>query len=260
MAESTISPALFKFPRTKHLLDAGGDGVSRDDLVMTAAEVSTFLTNNTIHVEEKVDGANLGITIDEHFKIHFQNRSHFVNSSTHKQFSMLDSWTDRYASTLCSTLTPNDTVVFGEWLFAKHSVHYTRLPNYFVAFDVYSRAQERFLPPAERDELLHAIDIPTTPVIAEGTFTKEELLNLLDTQSRFYDGPVEGIYLKIIPNEATINNAQQTRKQKPKKGGKQTKDHLPAERAKIVRPDFMQHIEEQWTRQKFEKNLLENYW
>ena len=43
-----------KFPRTRHLFDAGGS-VGRDDLLMTTKEANQFL-QNTITIEEKVDG------------------------------------------------------------------------------------------------------------------------------------------------------------------------------------------------------------
>ena len=36
-------PALFKYPRTEHLLDAGGSGVSRDDLVMSPSGFKVFV-------------------------------------------------------------------------------------------------------------------------------------------------------------------------------------------------------------------------
>lgn len=32
-------------------------------------------------------------------------------------------------------------VLFGEWLWARHSVAYTKLPAYFVAFDIYNKRQ-----------------------------------------------------------------------------------------------------------------------
>ena len=72
-----------KFPRTRHLLDLGG--VSRDDLLMDKREVDAFLASAHEHggliIEEKIDGANLGISMDpETYQLRYQNRSHFVTS------------------------------------------------------------------------------------------------------------------------------------------------------------------------------------
>ena len=32
-----------------------------------------------------------------------------------------------------------DTILFGEWLYAKHSISYNNLPDYFLAFDLYNK-------------------------------------------------------------------------------------------------------------------------
>ena len=45
--------------------------------------------------------------------------------------------------TLCQILEPERHVLFGEWLFAKHSKHYTSLPAYFIAFDIYDKVRGR---------------------------------------------------------------------------------------------------------------------
>ena len=46
-----------KFPRTSHALDAGGGAVTRDDLLMSAADAASCFVGPVVTVEEKVDGA-----------------------------------------------------------------------------------------------------------------------------------------------------------------------------------------------------------
>ena len=53
----------YKFPSTPHLALLGEVAV-RDDKVMSKFERDEFLTHELV-VEEKVDGANLGISFDE---------------------------------------------------------------------------------------------------------------------------------------------------------------------------------------------------
>lgn len=164
---------LFKFPRTKHLFDAGGGGVSRDDLLMDAGEEKKFYSQpgrgqqQLVAIEEKVDGANLGISIDTDMNLCVQNRSHFINSKTHKQFSSLDVWLSNNSPSLFEILTPGQHVLFGEWLYAKHSIHYTRLPGYFMAFDIYDRVVGKFLSWRERNRRLEGSGIPIVKQIAE---------------------------------------------------------------------------------------------
>ena len=55
-APAEAAPAgLFKFPRTHHVLDAGGTGVSRDDLLLSSGEVTRFVGGqHEVIAEEKV--------------------------------------------------------------------------------------------------------------------------------------------------------------------------------------------------------------
>ena len=167
---------LFKFPRTKHLFDAGGSGVTRDDLLMDKGEEALFYSSRQdkskqqiVTIEEKVDGANLGISLGKDLKIRVQNRSHFVDSSSHKQFSTLDTWLEAHSSELYEVLQPERHVLFGEWLYAKHSIHYTRLPDLFLVFDVYDRENECFYSSAARNDLLKGTSLKCVRSIAETT-------------------------------------------------------------------------------------------
>jgi hypothetical protein len=57
---------LLKFPRTRHLFDTGGDAVTRDDILVPSSEHEQYWGAKTARkcvVQEKVDGANLGISI-----------------------------------------------------------------------------------------------------------------------------------------------------------------------------------------------------
>ena len=52
----------FRFPHTPHVAWLG-HGLPRDDKVMSALEAEAFLAHPVV-VEEKVDGANLGFSVD----------------------------------------------------------------------------------------------------------------------------------------------------------------------------------------------------
>ncbi len=177
---------VFKFPRTKHLFNAGGTGVSRDDLLMDSGEEAVFYTPAQragkqskgksvskvfVSMEEKVDGANLGISLGENMEIRVQNRSHFVNSKTHRQFSTLDSWLSEHSGELYDLLDSGNNILFGEWLYAKHSIHYTRIPGYFMAFDLYNQTEGKFYSWRERNRRLEDTTIPVVRQIAETTLS-----------------------------------------------------------------------------------------
>jgi len=220
-----IAPlGFFKFPRTRHVLNTGGTAVTRDDLVMDNADAAAFFDGKTVVIaEEKVDGANLGLSLNANYEIQAQNRSHFVNFESHPQFRPLSGWIEEHSWALCQLLKPEDEVLFGEWCYAKHSVAYTTLPGYFVAFDIYNKRTGKFASVSERNRRLEGLDIPIVRCLAERPFNnKDDLLQLLETKSAYGTGFVEGAYLRIDSDDGNVR------------------------RGKIVRPDFIQGITEHW--------------
>ena len=239
-APAKAAPAgLFKFPRTHHVLDAGGTGVSRDDLLLGGADVARFVDGRSeVIAEEKVDGANLGFSLTADYVVECQNRSHYICSATSPQFKGLDAWLDEHSWALCQLLAPRDEVLFGEWCLARHSVPYTRLPGYFIAFDIFSKRSGKFCSVDERNRRLEGLDLPIVPTIHRGpVHSRAQLLALLETRSAYYDGFVEGAYLRVDHD-----------------GGRHN-----AHRGKIVRPDFIQGITSHWSSHMLVKNGLQAY-
>ncbi len=57
--------------------------------------------------------------------------------------------------------------MYGEWLYAKHTVFYDNLPHYFMEFDVLDRLTRAFLSTTARRELLTGLPVMPVPVIEE---------------------------------------------------------------------------------------------
>lgn len=238
-----------KFPRTRHVLDAGGHAVTRDDLLMDPADAARFCDGRTVvTAEEKVDGSNLGFSLTSSYEVRAQNRAHYVTSATHTQFRALDAWLDANSWALCQLLAPEDEILFGEWMYAKHSIQYTRLPGYFIAFDIYSKRTNSFASRARFRERMAGLDIPVVRTIAERAFSSlAELLALLEEQSAYRDGFVEGAYLRIDSSPTEEASSSNT--------GSSSHGRLEL-RGKIVRPDFVQGIAEHWQSQLLVRNSL----
>jgi len=62
----------FRFPHTPHIVWLG-NGIPRDDKVLSPQEADTLLLYEVI-VEEKLDGANLGISVSQEGYVRAQNR------------------------------------------------------------------------------------------------------------------------------------------------------------------------------------------
>src|SRR5688572_24111928 len=182
-----------RFPHTPHLAWLG-KGKPRDDKVMTPNEAQDLLGHHVI-VEEKVDGANVGFSVDDEGTLRVQNRGSYVLPEVRSpQFKPLARWLAPRRHALIDALSP-DLMLFGEWCYAVHSVRYSRLPDWFLAFDVYDREQQVFWSIARRDALARQIDVAQVPRVAEGQFTVAEIVAHLGA-SELFDGPAEGIYVQ----------------------------------------------------------------
>lgn len=217
-----------KFPSTPHLTTLLGVSI-RSDKVLTEFECEEFLRHEVI-VEEKVDGANLGISFDKDGNIRCQNRGSYLRLPGTGQWKKLDNWLMAHADMLFKFLSDR-YVLFGEWCYAQHSIFYNRLPDWFLAFDIYDRDYQRFMSSACRDLLVEKMLISKVPSLACGRFSCIELKQLI-SQSKLTDQIVEGLYLRIDRG-----------------------DWLE-QRAKLVRPSFIQTIEKHWSRSAIKPNRL----
>jgi ATP-dependent RNA circularization protein (DNA/RNA ligase family) len=220
----------FKFPSTPHLATIPGVDI-RGDKILTESERDEFLTHE-VTVEEKVDGANLGLSFDANGNIRAQNRGAYLDLPGSGQWKKLGEWLALRTDTLFEYLSDR-YLLFGEWCYAQHSIFYDRLPDWFLAFDIYDLETGRFLATAYRDQLFGEMNISKVPDIARGRFTYPEIQKLL-LQSNLTDQPAEGIYLRIDQG-----------------------DWLE-QRAKLVRPAFIQAVEQHWSRFAIRPNRLTN--
>lgn len=215
-----------KFPTTPHLLWLGASS-AREDKVCTPLEAEVFLRQPVI-VEEKVDGANLGISFDSGGNLLVQNRGNFLERGTKGQFVRLWPWLAEHESDLFDAVEDR-LIVFGEWCYARHTIHYTGLPDWFLAFDIFDKLAMRFLSTARRNEIFNNIQLAKVPLIGYGKYRLNEIPGLIGFSS-LYAGPMEGIYLRY-ENESYL-----------------------IQRAKVVRKEFVQQIGEHWSKQPLVKN------
>jgi atypical dual specificity phosphatase len=184
---------IIKFPRTKHMHNLGA--ATRDDLILDKDHIKELL-NTQVYIEEKIDGANMGISIKD-YTIVVQNRSHYVTSDYHQQFKPLSNWIKNHTADLWHILEDESKILYGEWVCAKHSIHYTSLPDYFIAFDLYDKNEKRFYSRERFEKILEGTSICIVPLITKGVFSNvKQILDLVKTQSSYYNGQIEGLYIR----------------------------------------------------------------
>lgn len=172
---------IIKYPRTRHL---EGSGLQPDDDPNTAPWAE--LAGRELVVEEKLDGANCGISFECAGQLRLQSRGHYLSGGPReRQFGLLKSWAQRYAAELWALLGTR-YVLYGEWCYGKHSIFYTDLPHYLLEFDILDIQAGVFLATAARQALLcGAPFIASVPVLHQGALPALSTLHALVGPSRF---------------------------------------------------------------------------
>jgi ATP-dependent RNA circularization protein (DNA/RNA ligase family) len=223
-----VKDVFFKFPSTPHLATLPGVEI-RGDKVLSISERDRFLQNE-VTIEEKIDGANLGISFDHEGTIRAQNRGSYIELPGSGQWKKLGEWLAPRTDQLFEQLTDR-YILFGEWCYAQHSIFYNRLPDWFLAFDIYDREVEKFLAAIHRDQMLEEMRICRVPTIAHGVFSYAEVERLL-SKSSLTDQPAEGIYLRV------------------------DRGRWLEQRAKLVRGEFIQAIDKHWSSSTIKPNRV----
>ena len=172
-----------------------------------------------------------------------QCRGHLITEGMHPQYDLFKQWAAVKRPVL-EAMLEDRFILFGEWLYARHSVHYRRLPHYFFEFDIYDKRAGEFLDLERRLALLEGTGIHTVPVLHRGAIDRERLAapdrpvpvrqRVREPAHGRTDDLMEGLYLRT---EA---------------GG------VVTGRAKFVRPEFVEKVKqsEHWQHQAMVPNRL----
>jgi hypothetical protein len=229
-----------KYPRTPHLFGSAG---TDDDKHLNETDSAALLADESLIVEEKIDGTNVGIHFTPDGEMVLQCRGHLIAEGMHPQYDLFKQWTAAKRFVLQERLEDR-FILFGEWMYARHSIHYRQLPHYFFEFDIFDKQEQVFLDLQERLRLLEGAGIETVPVLHTGQITRKQLERLI-RPSRFasqfenpltkrIDNLMEGLYLRTESDGAV------------------------SRRAKFVRPEFVEKVKESthWQHQAMVPNLL----
>ena len=229
-----------KYPRTPHLFGSKG---TDDDKHLGETESKAFIADDSLIVEEKIDGTNVGIHFSDSGQMVLQCRGHLITGGIHPQYDLFKQWAAVKRHVLEEQLQ-NRFLLFGEWVYARHSIHYRKLTHYFFEFDIYDKEEGTYLDLERRLSLLEGTGFPTVPVVHAGTVRRDDLKNLIGPSqfdshfenpiTKRHDNLMEGLYLRT---EA---------------------DGVVTGRAKFVRSEFVEKLKQSthWQHQQMVPNLL----
>jgi RNA ligase len=230
-----------KYPRTPHLFGSRG---TDDDKHLGEGDSLRFLADPSLIVEEKLDGTNVGIHFTSERTMVLQCRGHLITEGMHPQYDLFKQW-GAVKRPVLEDLLADRFILFGEWVYARHSVLYRRLPHYFFEFDMYDKRSGEFLGLERRLALLEGTGIHTVPVLHVGAIEREQLRALVGPScfDSEFENPItkrtdhlmEGLYVRTEARGVVTA------------------------RAKFVRPDFIEKVKqsEHWQHQPMTVNRLE---
>ena len=173
---------IFKYPRTRHI-EGSKLQYGDEDLKIIKFE---YIKDKFLVIEEKVDGANCGISFDINENMFLQSRGHFLNGGYgERQFDLFKAWANCHKERLFSLLGTR-YVMYGEWLYAKHTVYYDNLTHYFMEFDIFDKKKQKFLSTKQRRIMLKDYQFITSVlVLYEGRLKKIDELKSFLGKSHF---------------------------------------------------------------------------
>lgn len=234
---------IIKYPRTPHLegsrLQPGDEDLSQIPFDNIAGK--------HIVIEEKIDGANSAVSFDPEGNLLLQSRGHYlIGGYRERHYNLFKQWAQVHREALRNVLGCR-YVMYGEWMYAKHSIYYDALPHYFMEFDILDRETDRFLDTHERRKLTAGLPVCSVPVLAEGEFrSKEAVLKYLG-DSRYItkehivrlraEAEKEGLDPERICFETDNSTLMEGLYIKVEEGGE------VVQRVKFVRRGFLQVVE-----------------
>jgi hypothetical protein len=235
--------SIYKYPRTHHI---AGSGLQRGDEDLRVVPFKEFAGRYLV-IEEKMDGANSAVSFSAAGQLQLQSRGHYLSGGAREQqFDLFKRWAGRYTGELWEILGDR-YVMYGEWLYAKHTVFYTDLPHYFMEFDIYDIAETCFLSTERRRELLAGAPfVVPVKVLREGIFSSLAEITALVGPSHFIAANhLER--LRALAEERGLDGervVRETEQSRLMEGLyiKVEEEGIVQERYKYVRPGFLQTV------------------
>jgi hypothetical protein len=166
-----VIEAIHRYPRTQHL---EGSRLQPGDHDLEQVPLESLRGVYCV-VEEKLDGANAGLSLDDAGRLRLQSRGHVLTGGPRERhFNLLKQWAAVHETALVERLAGGLTL-YGEWLYAKHTIFYDQLPHYFMEFDIRD-ASGAFWSTARRAKHLEGAPITAVPVVWQGVVEKPQKL------------------------------------------------------------------------------------
>src|SRR5262249_8985214 len=117
--------------------------------------------------------------------LQLQSRGHYLTGGPRERhFDLFKQWANAQTDAFFDALGDR-YVMYGEWLYAKHTGFYDALPHYFMEFDVLDLHTGEFLDTPNRARLLRGVPIVPVLVLFAGILESADALRAMIEHSHF---------------------------------------------------------------------------
>jgi hypothetical protein len=178
-----------KYPRTPHL--PFSKGMMSDDK-MVGDDWEQYIINCPIVITEKLDGQNCCLT---KYGVYARSHATFTDNPWDTNLTGYNGLHSQIKN-----LLNKDECIYGENLYAIHSIEYDNLPSYFFMFGM--RSGDQFHSWNYTKYFSNLSGIPLVPALFKGKINSvknlEYLINTLMEQGSSYGNTIEGVVVRSL--------------------------------------------------------------
>lgn len=197
----TVAPEFHRIPHLNRQIS----NMTHDDIV---PDLPITLPLDC-HYQEKADGANMRISWLKGGPV-LGNRENIlkkgysdIRTPAKKQFVSAWNWIHKHEDDIkeIEKMWQSPISIYGEWMFLKHSLEYDKLPDFFLAYDIWSVEDNKFLSPETVGKLMSETKISHIKPVKTVFTSMSEIISVSEKVSEYRTGIVEGIVLKTSKGE-----------------------------------------------------------
>lgn len=204
-----------EYPSLRHLPwkpNNKGDNIASE-------EEASIIFNSSILIQEKIDGANCGMTfLDGHPVVRSRTKilrkGQDLKNPSLKQFASAWNWMHENQQKFEQLAEIGPYSVYGEWMIQQHGMVYDRLSDWFIAYDLYDYEKQHFLAAHISDQILKSLMFETIPalILLDSKIVSYEFLEELANKTSFFSEQLrEGIIVKTFDEQWTTGRFKMVR-------------------------------------------------
>lgn len=176
----------------------------------TDTDIKELLSCEVV-IDEKLDDSAVSFSKEGNDIVAYGKRNEIMRNGVLKNrtkpYILLDKWYWENIENLQQI--PDGYTMFGAWMYAKHTVFYDKLPDYWLFFDIFNGKEFIFLTD-EWSDIAEKVDLLAVPSLEIGELTIADLKKIAQKQKSVYGDRMEGFVVKNYEKQIFMKFVKKT--------------------------------------------------